>query len=94
MKIRQLLEENKKLISHIEDDYKPQYDVFTEDDADMTRLKEIIYSELNDIERRVFILYTELGSVCETARLLKISPSSITVYLKKIRKKILDHYVV
>jgi len=75
-------------IEKILDTYKPNEDPF-DDDADNVRiLKYIIFKELNDIEKRLIILYTEYRSFRKVASSLNISPSTVYIYVNNIRKKI------
>lgn len=73
----------------IEDEYKPSNDIFSEDNILYDKLKRIIYSDLNETERRIILSYTEIGNIRETAKLFKVSPTTIYNQIKQIRIKII-----
>lgn len=57
------------------------------DDDRMHDLKERIRS-LTEAERRILFLYSDEGSYCGTARVLRCSPTTIKKYIDRIRIKI------
>lgn len=75
-------------IEQILDTYKPNEDPFDDDTDNVRILKYIIFKELNDIEKRLIILYTEYRSFRKVASSLNISPSTVYIYVNNIRKKI------
>lgn len=76
-------------IDDLMSDYKPHSDdIFNEDTALLSLLKVIIFNELTEAEKRVLLLYSELGTQRDVAKQLNVSASSINIYLKKIRAKI------
>lgn len=71
-------------------DYKKieQYYLPTEEDDDfMLELKNKVYS-LTEPEKRVFLLYTELGSYSAVGRELNCSAPTVKKYIDLIRDKI------
>ena len=75
-------------IEQIIDNYKPNEDPFDEDDENVRIIKQIIFKDLNDIEKRLIILYTEYSSFRKVAKMLNISTSTVYIYVNNIRKKI------
>ena len=73
----------------IEDEYKPSNDIFNDDDILFDKLKRIIYNDLNETERRIILSYTEIGNIRETAKLFKVSPTTIWNQIKQIKIKII-----
>jgi DNA-directed RNA polymerase specialized sigma subunit len=76
-------------LQRILNDYKPQYDIFKEDDEYMTRLKESVM-KLNDADRIIFIMYCECGSLRKVGKMLGISHTSAYKCIKKIKEQILN----
>ena len=76
-------------LNRIMDDYKPQYDIFREDDMKMTRLKESVM-KLSDADRIIFIMYCEFGSLRKVGKMLGISHTSAYKCIKKIKEQILN----
>ena len=75
-------------IYDVEDEYRPDDGLFSEDDITIHRLKHIIYDDLNETERRILLAYVELGSIQKCARLFKVSPSTIWNRIRDIKMKI------
>ena len=72
-------------IEEIMNDYLPTGD---EDDR-MLEIKERV-QRLSEVERRVLLLYAELGSQRKLAKMLGFSVSKMNYVLKEIRNKIKD----
>lgn len=78
-------------IEEILDDYRPNDDdIFNEDTEEMKKLKHIIYNDLDEVDRRVILLYAELGSLRKLGSILGVSASSAFLKIKTIKKKIHD----
>lgn len=75
-------------IAEFGDDYRPDVSIFRRDDARTHRVKEIIASELTEVDRRIILLYTETGSLRETASLLGCSKTTLESHIKRIRNEI------
>lgn len=71
------------------EEYRPSDDVFSEDDVVYDKVKRIIFNELNETERRIIISYAEIGNIRDTAKLFKVSPTTIWNQIKAIRIKII-----
>ena len=76
-------------IYDIEDEYKPSDDIFNEDDITINKIKKIIYNDLEEPERRIILAYAELGNIRDTAKLFKVSPTTIWNKIKELKIKIL-----
>lgn len=77
-------------IKNILQDYVPQYDVFTEDDELITRLKEGV-QQLSDADRIIFVLYCETGSLREVGKMLGVSHTTVFKCINKIKEQILNY---
>lgn len=73
-------------IKEIFEEYSPSEDIFTEDST--IELKRAIFEVLNETERRLILVYAELGNMRDTAAQFCCSPSLICKYVKDIREKI------
>ena len=71
------------------DEYKPSDDIFCEDDITIIKIKKIIQNDLNETERRIILSYAEIGNIRDTAKLFKVSPSTIWNQIKQIKIKII-----
>lgn len=76
-------------IYEVLDKYKPSDDIFCEDDITIIKMKKIIQNDLNETERRIILSYAELGNIRDTAKLFKVSPSTIWNQIKQIKIKII-----
>lgn len=68
----------------IEAEYLPN----AEDDDLMRELKEAVFNELTEPERKLLILYAELGSFAAVSRLLRSSPPTAKRVITEIIDKI------
>lgn len=78
-------------IPHIDTSkYKPlPISIFNEDyDTLESRMMQVIFDELNEVERNLIIASVELDTQNELAHVLNVSHSTISVKLKAIRSKI------
>lgn len=57
----------------------------------VTCLKEVIFQDLTEIDRRIILLYAELGSQRKMGKLMGLSPASINKIIKQIREKIYEY---
>jgi len=69
-------------------DYTFRFDIFTQDDERMIRIKQAIMTKLSDADRNVLILYAEVGSRVRTAQMLGVSKNTFVKTLKRIRQTI------
>lgn len=71
------------------DEYSPSDDIFEFDENDKGYiLKKIINEQLNETERRIILTYAEIGDLRNTAKIFKVSTSTIRNEIVKIRYKI------
>ena len=61
------------------------------DDEDLFKLKTII-SNLPEVEKVIFLAYTELRSFTELSKILNVSRSTCFWMVRNIRAKILEQY--
>lgn len=74
-------------IDKILEEYKPDNSLFTEEDEKINKLKNIIYS-LTEPEKRIILLYAELGTFRKLGKELGVSTSSAYLKVLDIRNKI------
>lgn len=74
-------------IDKILEEYKPDNSLFTEEDEYINKLKNIIYS-LTEPEKRIIIMYAELGTFRKLGKELGVSTSSAYLKVLDIRNKI------
>ena len=79
MKLEELLE-----------DYKPDNTIWSNEDERVNAIKNIIYTKLDEVDRRIIILYAELGSLRKLGKELGISASSAYLKIKQIKGNITD----
>lgn len=72
------------------DDYKPDESIFTTDTMMMRCLKKAV-ARLNDTDRTIILMVSELGSQSEVARRLHISPATMSRKLASIRQKVFEN---
>lgn len=56
------------------------------DDDRMYRIKEIIFNDLDDLDRALLIMYADLESMAKTGKVFSVSSSTIYTRIKKIRE--------
>ena len=79
---------NKLDIKEILEDYQPSDDIFNDEDELTNKLKHIIYLKLNEVDKRIILMYAELKSLRKLGMELGISVSSAWIKIKEIRDKI------
>lgn len=79
-------------IKDILEDYSPNNDIFTEENPEINKLKNIIYNDLDEVDRRIIIMYAELGSLRKLGKELGVCAATALTKIIEIRKKIYDHY--
>lgn len=77
-------------IKSLYEDYRPDDDIFNDEDERLHHIKHIIFDDLTESERRILLIYTELGSLRKTGKELGVSAFTTYQKIKKIRKKIVD----
>ena len=76
----------KKLdIKEILEDYQPSDDIFNDEDELINKLKHIIYLKLNEVDKRIILMYAELKSLRKLGMELGISVSSAWIKINEIR---------
>lgn len=86
--IKQRYEEAEMNIYQILDEYKPNDSIFDEDEDEIRKLKKIIYTKLDETDRRIILEYAEIGNSRDCAKLFKVSPTTIYLRIKEIQNKI------
>lgn len=74
-------------IKEVIDEYKPDYDIMSDDDEEMRIIKESIMN-LPTANRIIFLLYSELASYRKVAKKLGVSHTIIYKQIKSIREDI------
>lgn len=57
------------------------------DDEKVLELKERVL-KLSETDQKILLLYLELGSMSKVGKILHVSPSTVYIYISKIRKQI------
>ena len=78
------LENIQPVLKRALDEYKPN---ILEDDEEMYRIKQVV-DNLQEVDRIIFLLYTELHSFTALSAILGISRSSCFWTVKRIREEI------
>lgn len=73
------------------EDYKPDNGLFSEEDEKINLLKNIIYKKLDEVDRRIILMYAELGSLRKLGRELGVSSSTALSRIREIREKIMEY---
>jgi len=72
------------------EEYAVDNSIFREDSEEFHFLKKIINEELTETERRIILTYAEIGDLRNTAKIFKVSTSTIRNEIVKIRTKIIN----
>ena len=65
--------------------------IFNTEDDRIRIVKEIVWKKLSEVDRRVIILYAELGSQRKLGEELGLSASTCNKLIKGIRRKIYEY---
>ena len=71
-------------------EYAEDDDVFNEEKPITKHLKYIIFNKLDEVDRRVILLYAELQSLRKLGKILGVSASSAYIKIRQIKDKIKD----
>lgn len=77
-------------IDELIEDYAPDNTIFSKETPEINKIKNIIYNDLDEVERRIILLYAELGSLRKLGKELGVSASSAWLKIRDIKKKILE----
>lgn len=77
-------------IQQILEDYAPDTSIWNDDDELVNKLKEIIYNKLTEPEKRIILMYAELGNLRKLGKELGVSTSSAWLKCREIKTKIID----
>ena len=88
--ITETTEDARTIFQRARSEYSFSFDVFTQDDDRMQRLKRVIVSKLGQADVNILLLYAEVGSVRKTAEMLGVSKNTFVKNLRRIRKTIND----
>ena len=75
----------------IRQDYAPDFSIFNDEPDKVRRVKEII-ARLPDVDRVLFLMYVDCGSLRKLSARLGISYVTLQKEIARIRKKILETY--
>ena len=82
------LENIQPVLKRALEEYKPN---ILEDSEEMFKLKSIV-NNLPEVEKVIFLAYTELRSFTELSKILNVSRSTCFWMVRNIRSKILEQY--
>lgn len=69
-------------------EYSFAFNIFTQDDARMIRIKQVITNQLSAPDKNILILYCEVGSMVKTAKMLGVSKNTLRKNLDRIKETI------
>ena len=81
-------EDARAIFQRARGEYNFTFDVFTQDDEKMIRLKRIIAEKLNTPDRNILLFYAEVGSTRDAAEMLGVSRNTFKKNLNRIREVI------
>lgn len=81
-----------RLLKEAKVEYAFDGSIFSEDNPKTARTKWIIEKRLEEDERNIILLYIQVKSMAEVARMLGIGRSTAAKEVLRIRKKILKEY--
>lgn len=76
----------------IRKDYTLDDSIFNTDPDKVRRVKEIVLTKLDQVERTLILLYADCGSLRDLGRRLGLSHQSVKRIIDPIKEKILDEY--
>lgn len=79
-------------INDIINEYKPDNSLLSEEEINILKLKNIIFNELDEVDRRIILMYAEFGSLRKLGKELGVCATSAYIKINEIRKKILEKY--
>lgn len=74
----------------VKKDYPYDPGIFNEEDARVRRVKQIIHTELSPVDRIIFLLYVDCGSLRKLGRRFGVSYNTIAKDVRRIKKQILE----
>lgn len=77
-------------IQQILEDYAPDDTIWNEEEDLVQKLKDIIYNKLTEPEKRIILMYAELGNLRKLGKELGVSTSSAWIKIKEIKTKIFN----
>lgn len=93
-KVLRVREKSEKSVLRVQltdlEQYRPNETIWCSDTYEILRIKQLIAYRLSEVERRIILLYAELGSCKKLGDLLNVSTSTAYLQVKKIQKKIID----
>lgn len=75
-------------LKELYEDYKIDDDIFSEEEEIIHKVKDIIWNELNEIDRIIMLAYADLGSLQKLAEEMHVSRTAIHSRVKQIKNKI------
>lgn len=86
---KKIEEEDQKIdINEVIKEYSVNDDVFNEEKDITKKVKKYIFSNLDEVDRRIILLYAELQSLRKLGSILGVSASSAYIKIKAIKEQI------
>lgn len=79
-------------LKDIYEDYAEDTTIFNEEDDKVRKIKHIIFNDLDEVDRRIILLYSEFESLRKLAAELKVSTTTAYYKVKEIKQKIMEKY--
>ena len=77
-------------IKEVIEQYSENPDIFNDESETTKKIKHFIFNNLDEVDRRIILLYAELQSLRKLGKVLGISPSSAFIKIKQIKTKLKD----
>jgi len=81
-----------RTFTEIKSDYAFDPSVFNEDEERVSKVKYIIDTYLNQVDKTIILLYADLGSYRELGKLMGLSHTTIRKEVLRIKNNILQIY--
>ena len=79
-------------LKDIYEDYAEDTTIFNEEDDKVRKIKHIIFNDLDEVDRRIILLYSEFESLRKLAAELNVSTTTAYYKVKEIKQKIMEKY--
>lgn len=89
MRWRIMIEKN--IIQSLIEKYGDNGDIWSEEEQITRAIRYAVFNKLSDVDRVIFLLYTELASLREVGKVLGLSHSVIYKEIKRIKEIINDY---
>lgn len=72
-------------------EYAEDTSIFNNESDRVKSVKHILWNKLDETDKRILLLYCEMGNLRDAAKLLNVSASTLCLKIKKIREIFLEN---